>query len=42
VWTILPAVILGTIAIPSLNILYKVEEEKRQLLTIKVTAHQWY
>nr|YP_009034260.1 cytochrome c oxidase subunit II [Atractosteus tropicus]AHZ61436.1 cytochrome c oxidase subunit II [Atractosteus tropicus] len=42
VWTILPAVILIMIALPSLRILYLMDEINDPHLTIKAMGHQWY
>nr|YP_008145681.1 cytochrome c oxidase subunit II [Onychostoma barbatulum]AGO43940.1 cytochrome c oxidase subunit II [Onychostoma barbatulum] len=42
VWTILPAVILVMIALPSLCILYLMDEINDPHLTIKAMGHQWY
>ena len=42
VWTILPAVILAIIAVPSFALLYSMEELVEPTLSIKVTGHQWY
>ncbi|YP_009020105.1 cytochrome c oxidase subunit II (mitochondrion) [Onychostoma macrolepis] len=42
VWTILPAVILVMIALPSLRILYLMDEINDPHLTIKAMGHQWY
>nr|BAN81586.1 cytochrome c oxidase subunit II [Esox niger] len=42
VWTILPAVILILIALPSLRILYLMDEINDPHLTIKAVGHQWY
>jgi cytochrome c oxidase subunit 2 len=42
VWTILPAVILIIIAIPSFSLLYSVDEVLEPLFTVKVIGHQWY
>nr|YP_980207.1 cytochrome c oxidase subunit II [Heloderma suspectum]BAF44008.1 cytochrome oxidase subunit 2 [Heloderma suspectum] len=42
IWTILPAVILITIALPSLRILYLMDEINNPHLTIKTIGHQWY
>nr|YP_010535625.1 cytochrome c oxidase subunit II [Alectorobius peropteryx]UYB78498.1 cytochrome c oxidase subunit II [Alectorobius peropteryx]UYB78511.1 cytochrome c oxidase subunit II [Alectorobius peropteryx] len=41
-WTILPAIILITIAIPSLRLLYLMEEMFYPSMTLKVSGHQWY
>jgi cytochrome c oxidase subunit 2 len=40
IWTILPGVLLIFIALPSIKILYLIEENKTPSLTIKVTGHQ--
>ena len=42
IWTIIPAIILIQIAIPSLLLLYILEESIDSSLTIKVLGHQWY
>nr|AAQ01685.1 cytochrome oxidase subunit II [Loris tardigradus] len=42
VWTILPAVILILIALPSLRILYMMDEINTPSLTLKTMGHQWY
>jgi len=42
IWTIIPAVILIQIAIPSLLLLYILDESVDSSLTIKVLGHQWY
>nr|YP_009311401.1 cytochrome c oxidase subunit II [Albulichthys albuloides]BAV70252.1 cytochrome c oxidase subunit II [Albulichthys albuloides] len=42
VWTILPAIILVLIALPSLRILYLMDEINDPHLTIKAMGHQWY
>nr|YP_010485990.1 cytochrome c oxidase subunit II [Tropidophorus hainanus]UVW82162.1 cytochrome c oxidase subunit II [Tropidophorus hainanus] len=42
IWTILPAVILVLIALPSLRILYLMDEINNPHLTIKALGHQWY
>nr|BAM74749.1 cytochrome c oxidase subunit II [Diogenichthys atlanticus] len=42
VWTILPAAILILIALPSLQILYLMDEICDPHLTIKAVGHQWY
>nr|YP_002519475.1 cytochrome c oxidase subunit II [Oxymonacanthus longirostris]BAH10411.1 cytochrome c oxidase subunit II [Oxymonacanthus longirostris] len=42
IWTILPAIILILIALPSLRILYLMEEINDPHLTIKAVGHQWY
>lgn len=42
IWTIIPALILIFIAIPSFSLLYSIDEVIEPLLTIKVIGHQWY
>nr|YP_008815563.1 cytochrome c oxidase subunit II [Aetobatus flagellum]AGY96932.1 cytochrome c oxidase subunit II [Aetobatus flagellum] len=42
VWTIVPAIILIMIALPSLRILYLMDEINDPHLTIKALGHQWY
>nr|YP_980181.1 cytochrome c oxidase subunit II [Coleonyx variegatus]BAF43969.1 cytochrome oxidase subunit 2 [Coleonyx variegatus] len=42
IWTVLPAVILILIALPSLRILYLMDEINNPHLTIKALGHQWY
>nr|ACJ63760.1 cytochrome oxidase subunit II [Gorilla gorilla gorilla]ACJ63780.1 cytochrome oxidase subunit II [Gorilla gorilla gorilla] len=42
IWTILPAIILVLIALPSLRILYMTDEINDPSFTIKSIGHQWY
>nr|YP_010276483.1 cytochrome c oxidase subunit II [Omobranchus fasciolatoceps]UHY39627.1 cytochrome c oxidase subunit 2 [Omobranchus fasciolatoceps]URH13672.1 cytochrome c oxidase subunit II [Omobranchus fasciolatoceps] len=42
IWTVLPALILILIALPSLRILYLMDEINDPHLTIKAVGHQWY
>nr|YP_009731506.1 cytochrome c oxidase subunit II [Macrocheles muscaedomesticae]QHQ98524.1 cytochrome oxidase subunit 2 [Macrocheles muscaedomesticae] len=42
IWTILPTFLLLFIAMPSLRLLYLMEENFEPSLTIKVIGHQWY
>nr|YP_009589351.1 cytochrome c oxidase subunit II [Ectophylla alba]QBL75928.1 cytochrome c oxidase subunit II [Ectophylla alba]QZP40538.1 cytochrome c oxidase subunit II [Ectophylla alba] len=42
IWTILPAIILITIALPSLRILYMMDEINNPTMTVKAMGHQWY
>nr|QFZ93475.1 cytochrome oxidase subunit II [Megascolecidae sp. YN201716-04] len=42
VWTILPALILLVLALPSLRILYITDEVSNPSLTLKTIGHQWY
>nr|YP_009050000.1 cytochrome c oxidase subunit II [Nilaparvata muiri]AEP27293.1 cytochrome c oxidase subunit II [Nilaparvata muiri] len=41
-WTIMPTIILFFIAIPSLKILYSMEELINPTISIKSMGHQWY
>lgn len=42
IWTILPAIILLFLAMPSLRLLYLTDESRDPSLTIKAIGHQWY
>lgn len=42
VWTVLPAIILVFIALPSLKILYIIEETGKPLISIKTMGNQWF
>nr|WHM51604.1 cytochrome c oxidase subunit II [Termitinae sp.] len=42
VWTIAPAIILVFIAIPSLRLLYLMDEIHSPVMTLKAVGHQWY
>lgn len=42
IWTLVPAVILIIIAVPSFALLYSVDEVINPSITIKVVGHQWY
>nr|UQJ78935.1 cytochrome c oxidase subunit II [Rasbora cephalotaenia] len=42
VWTVLPAIILILIALPSLRILYLMDEINDPHVTVKAMGHQWY
>nr|WOW98972.1 cytochrome c oxidase subunit II [Cixiidae sp.] len=41
-WTILPAMVLVVIAIPSMKILYMMEELINPSISLKTMGHQWY
>nr|ASU53103.1 cytochrome oxidase subunit II [Chaitophorus sp. ZMIOZ 14280] len=41
-WTILPPIILIFIAMPSLHLLYLMDEIKSPIMTIKIFGHQWF
>lgn len=42
VWTLIPAIILVFIAIPSFNLLYSLDELIEPEVTLKIIGHQWY
>nr|APX40410.1 cytochrome c oxidase subunit 2 [Aphthona albertinae] len=42
IWTILPTITLIFIAIPSLRLIYILDEINSPLITIKTIGHQWY
>nr|QHD47926.1 cytochrome c oxidase subunit II [Suwallia bimaculata] len=42
IWTILPAITLIFIALPSLRLLYLLDEVSDPALTLKTIGHQWY
>nr|YP_009441970.1 cytochrome c oxidase subunit II [Orthotomicus laricis]AOY40191.1 cytochrome c oxidase subunit 2 [Orthotomicus laricis] len=42
IWTVLPALILIIIALPSLRILYILDEIYNPMITVKAIGHQWY
>nr|WKU83775.1 cytochrome c oxidase subunit II [Aristosyrphus sp.] len=42
IWTILPTIILLFIALPSLRLLYLMDEIYEPMLTLKSIGHQWY
>nr|YP_009025038.1 cytochrome c oxidase subunit II [Pardachirus pavoninus]AHN95320.1 cytochrome c oxidase subunit II [Pardachirus pavoninus]AID59834.1 cytochrome c oxidase subunit II [Pardachirus pavoninus]BAX09218.1 cytochrome c oxidase subunit II [Pardachirus pavoninus] len=42
IWTVMPAAVLILIALPSLRILYLMDEVNDPHLTIKAVGHQWY
>nr|YP_010626014.1 cytochrome c oxidase subunit II [Inocellia elegans]WBK02773.1 cytochrome c oxidase subunit II [Inocellia elegans] len=42
IWTILPAITLVFIALPSLRLLYLMDELNNPLITLKSIGHQWY
>ena len=41
-WTIIPFFILILLAVPSLKILYRMEEVNKPYITIQAVGHQWY
>nr|YP_009142391.1 cytochrome c oxidase subunit II [Squilloides leptosquilla]AKH03053.1 cytochrome c oxidase subunit II [Squilloides leptosquilla] len=42
IWTVLPAIILFFIALPSLRLLYLLDEVNDPAVTLKTIGHQWY
>lgn len=42
IWTVLPALILIFIALPSLRLLYLLDEVNNPSVTLKSIGHQWY
>nr|YP_010936417.1 cytochrome c oxidase subunit II [Curculio bimaculatus]WKW54870.1 cytochrome c oxidase subunit 2 [Curculio bimaculatus] len=42
IWTILPAIILILIALPSLRLLYILDDVQNPMITVKAIGHQWY
>lgn len=42
IWTIIPSIILVLIAIPSLSLLYAMDELIDPILTVKVIGYQWF
>nr|UJG45490.1 cytochrome c oxidase subunit II [Sylvicola punctatus] len=42
IWTVLPAIVLMFIALPSLRLLYLLDEINDPSLTLKTIGHQWY
>nr|UJG45568.1 cytochrome c oxidase subunit II [Caenis horaria] len=42
IWTILPAITLVFIALPSLRLLYLLDEISDPSITLKTVGHQWY
>nr|YP_010950978.1 cytochrome c oxidase subunit II [Thienemanniella majuscula]WML69319.1 cytochrome c oxidase subunit II [Thienemanniella majuscula] len=42
IWTIIPAIVLMFIALPSLRLLYLLDEISKPSITLKTVGHQWY
>jgi len=42
IWTVIPAIILMIIAVPSFTLTYSIDEIVTPDLTIKIIGHQWY
>ena len=41
-WTVVPVLILVTIAVPSFKLMYYMDHAQHADMTLKVTGHQWY
>jgi cytochrome c oxidase subunit 2 len=42
IWSMVPAFLLIVLVLPSIKVLYIIEDVKTPSLTFKVVAHQWY
>lgn len=42
IWSMIPAFLLIILVLPSIKVLYMMEDVKSPVLTFKVVAHQWY
>uniref|UniRef100_UPI00315D1642 cytochrome c oxidase subunit II n=1 Tax=Sancassania mycophaga TaxID=3127633 RepID=UPI00315D1642 len=42
IWSMVPAFLLIILVLPSMKVLYMMEDVKSPVLTFKVVAHQWY
>ena len=42
IWSIVPAFLLIILVLPSIKVLYMIEDVKSPVLTFKIVAHQWY
>lgn len=42
IWSVVPALLLLVLVVPSIRVLYLVEDTKSPSLSFKVIAHQWY
>jgi len=42
IWTLLPVIVLVTVAIPSLTLLFIIEDSSRAFMRTKVIGYQWY
>lgn len=42
IWTVIPAIVLMFIALPSLRLLYLLDEIRIPSITLKTIGHQWY
>jgi cytochrome c oxidase subunit 2 len=42
IWSIVPAIVLIILVIPSVKVLYYIEDRRTPILTFKILGHQWY
>ena len=42
IWTLVPALLLVWLALPSLRLLYLLDEQSNRGIILKATGHQWY
>lgn len=42
IWTLLPALVLIQVALPSLILLYTLDDTSSSVITLKAVGHQWY
>ena len=42
IWTVIPIVILMVLAVPSMKLLFLMDEGPEPEMTLKITGHQWY
>nr|YP_009543737.1 cytochrome c oxidase subunit II [Stereobalanus canadensis]AXY64124.1 cytochrome c oxidase subunit 2 [Stereobalanus canadensis] len=42
IWTLLPAMVIMFLALPSIQILYMMDETTTPYVSMKIMAHQWY
>nr|QLY89653.1 cytochrome c oxidase subunit 2 [Lype reducta] len=42
IWTIIPSIFLINIALPSLQLIYMIDEINYPSITLKIIGHQWY
>nr|YP_010894796.1 cytochrome c oxidase subunit II [Drepanocentron fuxiensis]WJW73309.1 cytochrome c oxidase subunit II [Drepanocentron fuxiensis] len=42
IWTIIPSIFLINIALPSLKLIYMIDETNFPSITLKIMGHQWY
>lgn len=41
-WTLVPIIVVGRVALPSLRLLYLLDEVRKSALSVKIIGHQWY